>query len=160
MSPLLPRWSAVVALALLLAPAVFADDPPVADAVAALRAALRRPAADELERTAILTPVADLLHSPGDLGRALLLDEWRDEDRKYPLRYADKQVRDKLLARFEEQVRQALADPDPAVRQAAATALGRFGKPDAAAREALRKALNDPDATVRGAAAEALLAGK
>jgi HEAT repeat protein len=77
-----------------------------------------------LARTAILTPLADRFSAPGELGRALLLEEWRDEDRKYPLANADWEVRDKLLARFEEKVRKALADSDPAAQQAAAILIG------------------------------------
>jgi HEAT repeat protein len=46
---------------------------------------------------------------------------------------------------------------DPAVRAAAAQALGRFGKLAAQAEPELRQALNDEDAAVRRAASEALL---
>ena len=100
------------------------DEPPTGDPVEALRAALKRPADDELARTALLTPLADRLTAPGDLGRALLLEEWRDEDRKYPLANADLEVRDKVLARFEEQLRKAMAGSDPAPQQAAAILIG------------------------------------
>lgn len=54
----------------------------------------------------------------------------------------------------------ALADPDSAVRAAAATALGQLGDLNDAARKALAKALDDPDSAVRQAVSDTLLGGK
>jgi HEAT repeat protein len=55
---------------------------------------------------------------------------------------------------------QALADPDSAVRAAAAAALGQFGDLNEDARKALAKALDDTDPAVRQAVSDTLLGGK
>jgi hypothetical protein len=54
------------------------------------------------------------------------------------------------------QVAQALSDPDPDVRSAAAWALSQIGAPGAAALPALEKSLADPNARVRSLSAVAL----
>jgi HEAT repeat protein len=51
----------------------------------------------------------------------------------------------------------SMADPEPRVRQLAASVLGKFGPAACAAEQALRKALEDKDPEVQKAAGEALL---
>ena len=124
----LPRaWGLLAALAVALAcPAMASADRFPADPVEELRQALRpdqpiHPFKEVLDfRRKNLQNKIDALGTVGDLGRALLLQEWRDEESDREAAAIDRAVRTQVADRFEKAVRAWLERGDESGRAAVA----------------------------------------
>lgn len=83
---------------------------------------------DELRaRQQELQRIAGTIRSVGELRRALVLQEWRDEDPEQKIAQIDRAVRQELAERLAGIIRNALNSDDRDARLAAITALGDFG---------------------------------
>jgi HEAT repeat protein len=107
------------------------------------------------------------LHTAGDLRRALVLQEWLDEDTDRLTAAIDRDVRVELVDRFVKLMHGILTGDDPLAKVAGATMLGEMGITvrGAAARgrgvaslmtKDLAKLTTDPNLSVREAAGKAL----
>src|SRR5438270_5769850 len=119
------------ALALLLAAAAYAGgdraaaDPLPRDPVADLRQALAQEKDAGRDKDALrfrrenLTRKAQALRTPGEMARALLLQDWRVEGLSDPGADVDREVRDAVADRFTNDLKEVLAGGTPAQRTAA-----------------------------------------
>ena len=126
-------WVLLVALAAALAcPAMTSAGRFPADPVEELRQALRLEHVpnynkDMLEfRKKNLENKVKELRTVGDLGRALLLQDWRDTDLAEEVRTVDREVRTLVAVRFEKAVRAWLERGDVAGRAAVADLVGEM----------------------------------
>jgi HEAT repeat protein len=166
---------AVLAVTLCAAAAAGAEPAP-SDPVNQLREALRAgrdadPSAAALaSREDNVKLRADALTRLSDLGRALLLEEWRDDKRDPDASPVDREVRAKLATRFRSGVQEVLRKGDTIRRAAAANLVGDIATHTRAGHDRsvvvgrmlgelapdLAKATADSDPSVREAAAVAL----
>lgn len=152
-------------------PAVSAAAPYVVDPLEELRQVLRTPIRDVGNRQELLWRQEQLKArakalNVGDLRRALLLQEWRYEDREEAIAAVDKPVRDSILLRLVTVLRQAFQGHRESAKLAAIAQVGEMGVavsgsvgrtslaallgPD------LAKLMVDPSQAVRQAAARAI----
>jgi HEAT repeat protein len=119
----LPCWLLVASL--WTAGGVRADRFPP-DPVEELRLALRTTSRDPAAREKLLTRRVEALRSLTDLRRALQLQEWRDEDPDDRIKAIDVPLREAIVRRFEQGVREALK-ADPTTQKAVARMLAEMG---------------------------------
>jgi hypothetical protein len=139
------------------------------DPVDALQQALRAP--DTLKgRKEVLEKRAAAVRSIGDLARAMLLLDWRDESPDAELAAVDRTVREQMAKRFREAVGAIIDGNDPIAQMAVARGIGEsavaarnLGTRDLFARDllagfapGLAKLSDSADASVQAAAARAL----
>jgi HEAT repeat protein len=120
------RWPGVLgtALAILWVGVASADRFP-SDPVEALRQMLKAPARNPAARAEALAKGIKELRNLGDLRRALLLQEWRDEEElDEALRKVDATNRSQVAKRFEEEVKDVLAHGTVTGKLAIAQMLG------------------------------------
>jgi HEAT repeat protein len=166
----------VVLAATLSAAATASAQPLPSDPVEQLREALRKGAdwgTSDVVRAARENNVirrAEALNRLTDMGRALLLEEWRDEGLWRDDFPVDRQMREKLATRFRTGVQDMLRQSDAVRREAAANLVAEFVANARATRHLnelewrmlivvapdLAQATADPDPLVRAAAAVAL----
>jgi HEAT repeat protein len=113
------------------------------------------------------------LRGVGDMRRAVMLNEWLDQDQELAIATIDRTLRDGLLQRLLQTLRDTMKSGDATARLAAATmigeigisirgATGNVGLPDpggfsrSMAPDLANLVENDPDPAVRSAAAQAL----
>jgi HEAT repeat protein len=101
--------------------------PAVAQPVEELRLALRAPLSDLAKRDSDLNELVGALEGPGDLRRALMLREWRDEDQDQRVAAIDRSHRLVVARRFEQAVRDVLQYGDEASRLGVLTMLAEIG---------------------------------
>lgn len=94
------------------APAPEPESPGRPDPVELLRRALRAPARDVEARELQVRAAVGRLHSLDELGRGLLLNEWRDRDPDETVAAVDGRHRKAVVERFERGVRAALRQGD------------------------------------------------
>lgn len=94
------------------------------DPVEALKQALRGSGVDQEARLKALETRAKAL-KVGDLRRALILQDWHDEERSFA--ESDRVVRDSIVTRLEKVLRDGLASNDRDRQLAAATSIGEMG---------------------------------
>jgi HEAT repeat protein len=166
----------VVLAATLWAAAAAGAEPASSDPVEQLREALRAGRDSDTSEAALtgrennVKLRADGLNRLPDLGRALLLEEWRDEERDSGAGAIDRAVRAKLATRFRTGVQEVLRKGDALRRAAAANLVGEIAANARASRfrsvvvgrmlgelaPDLAKATTDAAPSVREAAAVAL----
>jgi HEAT repeat protein len=100
---------------------------PAGDPVEALRQVLKTGGHDLEARAGRLQEAVAALHSLGDLRRALVLQDWRDEDIDPKVAAVDRSNRAALAKRFEENVRGVLRRGNTASRLAALKLLAELG---------------------------------
>jgi HEAT repeat protein len=134
--------------------------PAPGDAVERLRQDLRAPVRDPGERDRRLSAWRAQPHHLTELGRALVLRDWREEDVDEGLAAVDRRQRAALLQQFEQEVRDVFTRGDPLSQAAVADLLAELGGGDPALGRAfgpeLARLLRHPDPRVREAAARAL----
>jgi HEAT repeat protein len=112
-------------ICLLLGAAIAAAAPP--DHVAGLRAALGEPVRDLAWRDRVVRDWLQAPHGLSELGRALVLREWRDEDVDPDIAAVDRRNRAALQERFQKAARAVLDHGDPLSQEAAADLLAELG---------------------------------
>jgi HEAT repeat protein len=97
--------------------------------VEALRQALESPAADPkaMGRREIVAKRIEALRTIGELRRALVLQEWRDQSLEPQLVEVDRTSRAHVAARLEKALRDALKKQDTLTRLAALTSIAEIG---------------------------------
>jgi HEAT repeat protein len=182
MPALIPNWLrhvsvgllAVVTMAVMVPSPALAQQRYAGDPVEALRQALkvrlvdpaRNP--DELRyRKKNLEEHIERLRGPGDMRRALVLQEWLDEDTDRLTANVDREVRTDLINRLVSTIGQILEHGDALARLAASTLVGemginvravgnRRGVASVFAPDLAKLVTKDPNLRVREAAARAL----
>lgn len=122
------------AVFLTLAAGLMAADRMPGDPVQDLREALRVPVPDPMKNLPALEyrqknvgKRIDALKNLGDLRRALVLQEWRDEDREDAIAKVDQALRAQVVERFVKGVHAVVDRGSPAAQQAVADMLGEMG---------------------------------
>jgi HEAT repeat protein len=107
---------------------------PTEDPVDALRQALKVPIIDPARnpqelaaRRDALTRRAAAIKGVGDLRRALLIHEWLDEDQDAQIAEVDRTVRNSIVKRLIDALRQQLQSDNAIAKLAAATMIGEMG---------------------------------
>lgn len=113
---------------------IMAADRVAGDPVHDVREALRVPVRDpmknpgELEyRQKNVGKRIDALKNLGDMRRAIVLQEWRDEDREEAIAKVDRELRGRVIDRLAKGLRAVMQKGDPASQQAAAEMLADIG---------------------------------
>jgi HEAT repeat protein len=96
------------------------------DPVEELRLALKATVRDPAAREKIVSKRIEALKTLGQLRRALQLQEWNDEGLDERLQAIDRPLREKVVARFEQGIREALKGT-PTMQKAAAQMLAEMG---------------------------------
>jgi HEAT repeat protein len=132
----------------------------------------RNPEALAARRQALMADIADL-RGVGDMRKAVMLNEWLDQDQELAIATIDRTLRDGLLHKLLETLRQTMKSGDDTARLAAATMIGEMGisirgrttstgltDPGGFSRTMAPDLANliehDPDPAVRTAAAQAM----
>jgi HEAT repeat protein len=175
---LVTYFSAVAALAGLLylgSPLRGANDP-IEDLRRDLRVRVFDPRQNPEALTArrkALTSDIEQLRGVGDMRKAVMLNEWLDQDQEAAIANIDRTLREGLLQKLQQTLRDTMKSGDPTARLAAATMIGEMGisirgstgannLPDpggfsrSMAPDLANLVEHDPDPAVRSAAAQAL----
>jgi hypothetical protein len=101
--------------------------PAAVDPVQELRLSLRAPFSYPARRDRSLKEQIQAMETVGDLARALVLREWRDEDQDWRVAVVDRPIRLALARRFEQAVRDLLRQGDDSSRLAVLSILTEMG---------------------------------
>ncbi len=128
MLPSFERWLVLLTLAVTLCGITPVLAEPVrVEPAEGVRLILSTPVSDLAKRDRLLKARIQALERLGELARALVLREWRDEDQDYRVAAVDRPNRLSLARRFEQAVRDVLGQGDDASRLAVLRLLAEMG---------------------------------
>jgi HEAT repeat protein len=125
-SALRPLALLALTITFCLIPSIFAQTA-FAEPVEELRSTLRAPCADPAQRARSVQARIQAVQGIGDLRRALVLRDWRDQDQDERVAAVDRSSRLALARRFEQAVRDVLRQGDEVRRLAVLSVLTEIG---------------------------------